>query len=121
MDLATIAALYRYNSWAHEQVLHAVSRVPQADFTRDVKSSHGSIRDTLTHVVWSEWIWLQRWKGLSPRIIFPPADFPTADLLLREVVEACGDSHAAARSCLMLARRVAKSAAVRSCPFWVSR
>ena len=81
MDLATIGALYRYNSWANEQVLDAVSRVTQADFTRDLKSSHGSIRDTLTHFVWSEWIWLQRWKGLSPRIVFPPADFPTVESL----------------------------------------
>jgi uncharacterized damage-inducible protein DinB len=81
MDLATIGALYRYNSWANERVLNAVSRVAQADFTRDLKSSHRSIRDTLTHVVWSEWIWLQRWKGVSPTTVFSPADFPTVESL----------------------------------------
>src|SRR5262245_30542140 len=81
MDLATIEALYRYNSWAHERVLNAVSRVAQADFVRDLKSSHRSIRDTLTHVVWSEWIWLQRWKGVSPTTVFSPADFPTVESL----------------------------------------
>ena len=81
MDLATIGALYRYNSWANEKALDAVSRVAQADFTRDLKSSHGSIRDTLTHAAWSEWIWLQRWKGVSPTIVFSPADFPTVESL----------------------------------------
>lgn len=81
MDHTTIGALYRYNSWATEQVLNAVSRLPQADFTRDLKSSHASIRDTLTHVVWSEWIWLQRWKGVSPTIVFSPADFPNVESL----------------------------------------
>jgi len=76
MDLATIGALYRYNSWANEQVLEATSRATTADFIRDLKSSYGSLRDTLTHIVWAEWIWLQRWKGVSPTLVFAPADFP---------------------------------------------
>lgn len=89
MDLATIGALYRYNSWANEQVLDAVSRLTEADFTRDLKSSYASIRDTLTHLIWGEWIWLERWKGVSPTRVFPPADFPTVESLrerLRTVV-----------------------------------
>lgn len=76
MDLATIGALYRYNSWADEQVLDAASRVSEADFSRDLKNSFGSVRDTLTHIVWAEWIWLQRWKGVSPTLVFSPSDFP---------------------------------------------
>lgn len=81
MDLATIRALYRYNSWANERTLDAVSRVGLADLSRDMKSSHGSIRDTLTHVVWGEWIWLQRWKGVSPTTRFSPTDYPTVESL----------------------------------------
>jgi uncharacterized damage-inducible protein DinB len=26
--------------------------------------------------VWAEWIWLQRWKGVSPRTVFQATDFP---------------------------------------------
>lgn len=81
MDLATIRALYRYNSWANEQVLGAAARAPRGDFTRDLKSSHASLRDTLTHIVWAEWIWLQRWKGSSPTIVFSPEDFPHVERL----------------------------------------
>jgi uncharacterized damage-inducible protein DinB len=81
MDPATIGALYRYDSWANEEVLDAASRVTPADFTRGLGSSHGSVRDTLTHVVWAEWIWLERWKGASPTVVFPPADFPSVDAL----------------------------------------
>ncbi len=81
MDLATIRALYRYNSWANEQVLGAASRLTDADFIRELKSSYGSIRDTLTHIVWGEWIWLQRWKGVSPTLLFSPLDFPNAESL----------------------------------------
>jgi uncharacterized damage-inducible protein DinB len=81
MELATIAALYRYSDWANEQVLAAVSKLSQTHFTKDLKSSFGSIRDTLTHIVWSEWIWLQRWKGISPAKVFAPTDFATAQSL----------------------------------------
>jgi uncharacterized damage-inducible protein DinB len=31
--------------------------------------------------VWAEWIWLQRWKGTSPRVVYSPDDFPTVDSL----------------------------------------
>lgn len=81
MNLETIGALDRYNTWANQRVLDTVSRLAQADFTRDLKSSYGSIRDTLTHIVWSEWIWLQRWNGLSPTPVFSPADFPNVESL----------------------------------------
>jgi uncharacterized damage-inducible protein DinB len=81
MDLATIGAMYRYNSWATARVLDAVSPLGEADFTRDLKNSYGSIRDTLTHMVWAEWIWLERLKGVSPRTVFSPAEFPTVDSL----------------------------------------
>jgi len=81
MDLETMGALYRYNSWANEQVLDAASRVTEADLIRELKSGYGSIRDTLTHIVWGEWIWLQRWKGVSSTLVFSPADFPNAQSL----------------------------------------
>lgn len=81
MNLETIRALHRYNAWANQRVLDTVSRVAPADFATDLKSSYGSIRDTLTHMVWSEWIWLQRWNGLSPTLVFPPADFPNVESL----------------------------------------
>ena len=94
MDLATVGALYRYNSWANERVLDAVSRLTQADFTGDLKSSHGSIRDTLTHIVWGEWLWLQRWNGVSPTIVFSPADFPTVDSLRARFQSVAGERSA---------------------------
>jgi uncharacterized damage-inducible protein DinB len=40
-----------------------------------IPSSFPSVRDTLVHVLWSEWIWLQRWKGLSPTAVFLAGDY----------------------------------------------
>jgi uncharacterized damage-inducible protein DinB len=76
MDLAATAALFRHNTWANERMLAAAAHLAPADFVRHLKSSHSSIRDTLVHVVWAEWLWLQRWKGMSPTVVFAPADFP---------------------------------------------
>jgi uncharacterized damage-inducible protein DinB len=59
--------LYAYNCWANRQVLQAVAPLSADEFTRDLKSSFPSIRDTLVHILGAEWIWLRRWLGESPR------------------------------------------------------
>ena len=91
VELPTLEILFRYNRWANEQVFAAT---PPASFTRDLGEGQGTVRDTLTHIVWSEWIWLQRWLGVTklvfqpadfphvpPALIFAPADFPTVESL----------------------------------------
>lgn len=76
VDVAIIQELYRYNRWANDRMFEAVSSLTQAEFTKNLASSHPSVRDTLTHIVWAEWIWLQRWKGTSPQAVFKGKDFP---------------------------------------------
>jgi uncharacterized damage-inducible protein DinB len=76
VDVAIIQELYRYNRWANDRMFEAVSSLTQAEFTKNLASSHPSVRDTLTHIVWAEWIWLQRWKGTSPQVVFDAQDFP---------------------------------------------
>lgn len=65
--LAEMQELFRYNRWANERVLGATSGLTQEEFTRDLRNSFPSVRDTLAHVLGAEWIWLSRWKGVSPR------------------------------------------------------
>ncbi len=77
MDLETIGSLYRYNAWANHRVLDAVAPLPPDAFVHDLGNGSGSVRDTLTHIVWSEWIWLRRWQGRT-RLVFQPADFDRA-------------------------------------------
>jgi uncharacterized damage-inducible protein DinB len=75
-DVRVVQELYRYNRWANERVFDAVAGLTSSEFTRDLGSSFASVRDTLLHIIWAEWIWLQRWKGTSPRQVFQVADFP---------------------------------------------
>jgi uncharacterized damage-inducible protein DinB len=75
VDVALIQELYRYNGWANDRVFEAVSSLTEEQFAKNLGSSHPSVRDTLAHIIWAEWIWLQRWKGTSPQIVFQGTEF----------------------------------------------
>ena len=58
--------LYAYNDWANDRILAVAAELSDEQFTRNIVSSFPSIRDTLAHVAFAEWLWLQRWNGSSP-------------------------------------------------------
>ena len=66
MSKRDIQRLYEYNRWANTEILAAAAALTKQQFTRDLSSSHGSVRDTLVHILSEEWIWLMRWQGISP-------------------------------------------------------
>jgi len=68
--------LYDYNRWANARVHDAVAKLTAEQYTRDLSNSFHSVRDTLTHILAAEWIWLKRWHGESPKALLDPADFP---------------------------------------------
>ena len=75
MNSGEIRTLYAYNRWANRRLLRAARLLPWHDFTRDLCSSHRSIRGTLVHIIWGEWLWTWRWQSESPKQIFVPEDF----------------------------------------------
>jgi uncharacterized damage-inducible protein DinB len=79
MDLGTIRELYDYNRWANGRSLEAASEVSHEDFTREIGGSFASLRGTLWHLYGTEWIWLERWRGTSPRALPSPLDFPDVE------------------------------------------
>ena len=81
MDLAEARFLLAFDRWANAQLLTAAEGLPPEAFTRDLRSSFVSVRDTLVHVLWSQWVWLERCHGRSPMEVFDPATFPTAAAL----------------------------------------
>jgi len=93
MDLTHIQELYRYNQWANERAFDAVCSLTVNDFTRDLGNSFSSVRDTLTHIVWAEWIWLQRWKGTSPQYVFDATTFPHVNALKARWLEVKDEQH----------------------------
>jgi len=81
MDLETILELYEYNRWANARSLEAASTVSREDFTKEVGGSFASLRGTLAHVYGAEWIWLERWRGTSPRKLPFALDFPDVETI----------------------------------------
>ena len=66
MSPQEIQLLFDYNSWANRRSLGAAEKLVQEQFTRRMGSSFSSVRDTLAHIYGAEWIWLERWHGVSP-------------------------------------------------------
>jgi uncharacterized damage-inducible protein DinB len=74
-----IRTLFAFNRWANDQILAAVRPLAHAELARDLRTSHVSVRGTLVHTLWSEWVWFRRWQGESPKIMFADADFPDVE------------------------------------------
>jgi uncharacterized damage-inducible protein DinB len=61
-----LGRLLEYTVWANHTVMRVAATLSPDDFKRDLGSSHGGVRGTLTHMMGAEWIWLERFKGVSP-------------------------------------------------------
>ncbi len=66
-----------YNYWARDCQLQTCAQMTTDMFLQPVGGSFSSLRDTLAHMVAVEWIWLERWKGKSPKTLIPVDEFPT--------------------------------------------
>ena len=57
-------------------MLEAVEKLTPDECTKDMGSSFRSIRDTLVHIMSSEWAWHQRWVGNSPKAMLTTDPYP---------------------------------------------
>lgn len=77
VPLATLHELFAYNYWARDRQLEACAVLTQEQFQRPLANSFSSLWDTLAHLVGAEWVWLERWRGRSPRALPAAEEFPT--------------------------------------------
>ncbi|HME31496.1 MAG TPA: DinB family protein [Terriglobales bacterium] len=78
MDVADIQTLYAYNRWANERLFSALEKLNHHQFTAAVPSSFPSVRETVFHILFAEWLWLKRWQGTSPRSTLTDPDVSPA-------------------------------------------
>jgi uncharacterized damage-inducible protein DinB len=78
MDLGEMRILYRYNAWANGRILDTAAALTTAELQGETDDGIGSVHATLVHAMSGEWIWLERWKGVSPSAMLDPRAF--ADL-----------------------------------------
>ena len=67
LSKSDVTRLFDYTIWANHRVMRAAATLSLDDFKRDLKASHGGVRGTLVHTMSAEWVWLERFKGVSPR------------------------------------------------------
>ena len=79
MNVEMAQELLSYNTWANDRMLEAVSHLSAQQFSRELGGSYPSIQATLTHLLWAEWLWLERWQDHSPMELFEPAEFPSVE------------------------------------------
>lgn len=76
LDPEIIRLLYDYSTWANHHMLESCAALTDEQFTRDLGSSHRSVRDTLAHILGAEWVWYERFQGRSPAALPPGMEFP---------------------------------------------
>jgi uncharacterized damage-inducible protein DinB len=89
ISLSALNELFSHNYWARDRQLRVCAALTGEQFLRPLGNSFPSVRDTLVHLLAVEWLWLERWRGRSPRVLLAPEEFQTfADVRERwEAVE----------------------------------
>ena len=75
MDVDEIRTLYSFNQWATNRLIDAARSLSAEDLMKDLGASYRSVHGTFVHTLWAEWIWLRRWRGESPKRVFPEHEF----------------------------------------------
>lgn len=68
--------LYDYNYWANQRYLTVAEALSEEQLFRQQGHSWGSVHAILVHMMSSERMWPQRWKGEKGEFL-DPKDFPT--------------------------------------------
>lgn len=81
MNKQDIQFLFQYNQWSTKKIMDAASQLTPAQFLAPADFPQGGLRGTLTHTLFAEWIWRNRWEGTSPTFRLKAEDFPTFESL----------------------------------------
>lgn len=79
-----IFQLYDYHYWATHQVLDAAEKLSEEQRHQAMGIGWGNIHATLLHMMETEWMWLDRWKGESPQAYPGLAEFHTLKDIQKE-------------------------------------
>ena len=78
---------YEYMVWATQRYFAVAEGLTDEQLHRRQGHSWGDVHATLAHMMSSEWTWLQRAKGSSPRQALDVAEYPTLPALKQRWAE----------------------------------
>ena len=76
-----IREAYNYTYWANQRYFAIAEGLDDGQLHRMLGHSWGDVHATLVHMMSSEWVWMQRWHGLSPKGHLDQAEYPTLPAL----------------------------------------
>jgi uncharacterized damage-inducible protein DinB len=82
MTVKDLENLFDYGYWANRKLFAMLSQLTPEQFTQPVSGNHGSVRNTLVHILSAEWGWLSRCGGPERGAPLNPVDFSTVASLL---------------------------------------
>jgi uncharacterized damage-inducible protein DinB len=78
MNVTDIETLYAYNRWSNQRLFSTLEKLNPQQLATEVRSSFTTIRETVFHILFAEWLWLKRWQGTSPRASSPDPNVTSA-------------------------------------------
>lgn len=64
-----LLTFFRYADWANARVLEAIEALPAEQAAREFSGTFRTFRDAIAHIAGADWLWLERWGGVSPRAL----------------------------------------------------
>ena len=97
-----VLTMARYNLWQNESLLAAADGLSEAERVKDRGAFFGSIQRTLSHVLWGDMIWMNRFAGTPA----PTGELRDSPDMLSNWKQYCGDRKAFDKSILQWAHTV---------------
>ncbi len=72
-----VKQVYDYTYWANHRYFAVAEGLTGGQLHEMQGHSWGDVHGVLVHMLSSEWVWLQRWHGASPKGHLSKDDFPT--------------------------------------------
>ena len=72
---------YEYTYWANARYFAVAEGLSEEQLHRSLGHGWDDVHATLVHMMSSEWVWMQRWHGISPKGHLDKAEFPTLAVL----------------------------------------
>jgi uncharacterized damage-inducible protein DinB len=82
MNLKDIELRYDYGYWANGKIFAVLPQLTPEQFAEPFADGHGSIRNTLVHILSAEWGWIGRCSGKERGAPLDPANYPTPAALI---------------------------------------
>jgi uncharacterized damage-inducible protein DinB len=82
MNVGDVRQLFNHAVWANRRLHAPLRELTPDEFARTLDGTHGSIRQTLVHLLNADAIWLERAGGPTRGALLNPADFATFDEVL---------------------------------------